>query len=149
MTHDVFLFFQNPETFLGELSTEKGRFIGIKLTEAGEPVLGDHADSWREGGSFPEAIPQWAEAHKLMCLALTNHIQAACWHTILRLPFTPALQFEMVNGIAHADADMLVAWQQFLAEADATVQKGTQKANAEIQKLQDAAVKNLLKKVKK
>lgn len=149
MTHQVFLFFKNSETFLGELSTEQGRFVGIKLAQAGEPLLLDHADSWREGGAFPNDIRAWADAHKLICIPLTNHIQAACWHTILRLPFTPATQFEMINGIAHADADTLVAWQQFLADADRLFTKGKQKATAAIKKLQDEHVRALLKKHQK
>lgn len=149
MTHQVFLFFKNPETFLGELSTEKGKFVGLKLTDAGEPYLIDHADSWREGGEFPKDVRTWAEAHKFICIPLTNHVQANCWHIVLRLPFPSATQFEMIHGIAHADPDTLVAWQQFLASADEMAAKGKQKAEAAIQKLQDTHVKELLKKIKK
>lgn len=149
MTHQVFLFFKTPEQFLGELSTEKGKFVGIKLTDAGEPFLIDHADSWREGGAFPQDVRQWAQAHEYMCIPLTNHVQVNCWHIILRLPFPPATQFEMVNGVAHADPDTLVAWQQFLVHADSMVAKAKEKAHATIKKLQDTHVKELLKKMKK
>ena len=135
MTRHTLLLFATPEILLGELALNNGAYGHLTLTEAGEKRLETFVADWQTQEKNPEFQTQfqnWCATQHIAVVLLKSPVQVDYWHTLLRLPLAPGHRFTMVSDIAQANADGLVAWQEFLARANHMVTIATKKAQTTI-----------------
>jgi len=149
-THLLFLF-GSPDVLLGEITVRDGAYGQAMLTRAGEARLGSVLPDWQAQQAnilFEPALQQWCATQQIAVVTLASDIQIACAQELLGLLFTSAEQSNMLRAIAAADADALIEWQQFLAQAHTIFQEERRKAQAEVEKWEASILKDALKKMK-
>lgn len=135
------LLFDNRQSFLAEVFTQRGALSRIILTREGQEVIADHVEAWQMRGvpvhreiphgeghqvyvdrvsprtaQFLEAMQLWASWQAFHVMEMPE-VYAAYWPRLMRLPFTPPERLAFLWLLRETAPEELSQWDRPLEEA--------------------------------